>query len=359
MQQVLTRVRGFVISRRTTLAVKGGLAAGTAWFAASLLPGPFHDYAYYASLGAVSVIYPALSDSVKLALRATAAIIIGALLAVAVGWVSWPNALSVAILITIAMAVGNLPVFGEQRQWVITAALFVLVFGGDPPQDYMVVYVSLILLGAVIGLAVNVLLFPSVNLTSLNRAIGRMRHGLVVQLGRMSGILATEGDPDPEDFRSVFVALEKDRNDLHNTLEETRRSSTGNLRSPRWTESRAELTRRAEGLERIAFVVQDVADVLQEFQEPRYRVLDAPLRTATSRALGDLGEQLDDPTEAGVDKVEESVRELVDQVNATTFSDSEGRFLAGLVAVSAQRCLRVLQALLAIREPAPGKNARS
>ena len=101
MQQVLVRTRRFVLSRRTTLAVKGGLAAGAAWFAASLLPSPFHDYAYYASLGAVSVIYPALSDSVKLALRATAAIITGALLAVAAGWVSWPNALSVAVLITV------------------------------------------------------------------------------------------------------------------------------------------------------------------------------------------------------------------------------------------------------------------
>jgi uncharacterized membrane protein YgaE (UPF0421/DUF939 family) len=358
MQQVLTRTRGFVLSRRATLAVKGGLAAGAAWFVASLLPGPFHDYAYYASLGAVSVIYPALSDSVKHALRATAAIITGALLAVAAEWVSWPNALSVAVLITIAMAVGNLPVFGEQRQWVITAALFVLVFAGDPPQDYMVVYVSLILLGAVVGLGVNVALLPSVNLTSLNRAIDRMRHELVVQLGRMSRLLADEGDPDPQNFRSAFVALEEDRNYLHNALEETRRSSKGNVRSHRWTESRAELTRRAEGLERIAFLVQDVGAVLQEFQESRYRVLDAPLQAATARALGDLGRQLDDPTEAGVERVEVSVGALVELVEGSDFSDSQGRFLAGLIAVSAQRCLQVLEALLTIREPTPGKDSR-
>jgi uncharacterized membrane protein YgaE (UPF0421/DUF939 family) len=357
-QQGLTRTKRFVLSRRASLAAKTGLAAGAAWYAASLLPAPFSDYAYYASLGAVSVIYPAISDSVRQAMRATAAIVTGAVLAGLVQWVSWPNALSVALIIMVATAVGHLQVFGEQRHWVVTAALFVLVFSGDPPQAYMLVYVSLIVLGAVIGVVVNIALLPSVNLTSLNRSIDRMRLELVVQLRRMSSLLGDDDDPDPQDFRATFVALEEDRNYLHNALEETRRSGHGNPRAHRWRESHAELTRRAEGLERIAFLVQDVGSVLQEFQETRYRVLDTHLQTATSAALAALADQLEEPTEAGVGRVEESVRALVEQVEAGEYDDSQGRFLAGLIAVSAQRCLHTLEGLLSIREPTPGKDRR-
>lgn len=347
-------LRALVLSRRSAVAFKTGSAAGLAWFLGAQLPQPMGDYAYYASLGAVSVIYPALSDSLKHAVRATAAIMTGAVLASLMQVLTWPNALSVAVVILLASAVSNLPVFGVQRHWVLTASLFVLVFSGNPPMAYVLVYTGQILTGALVGLAINYVAFPSTNLTSLSKACEQLRSELVVQLNRMSVILRSDATPDPREFHTAFAELELDRDFLHTAVDDTRRSGRGNPRARWLVQSKAELVRRAEGLERVAFLIQDVGAVLREFQDSRYQVLDGPLREATASAFENLSVLLKDPTPEGVSEVEASVQGLMDRVDATTFDTPQGRYLAGLIAISARRCLNTVSILMTVRDPAPG-----
>ena len=50
---------------RLQLVLKASLAAALAWQIGSAVPGSLSEYAYYAPLGAISVIYPAVTDSVR------------------------------------------------------------------------------------------------------------------------------------------------------------------------------------------------------------------------------------------------------------------------------------------------------
>lgn len=134
---VLGSATSIVSSRQTTLALKSALAAGLAWLLGSQLPPLVADYAYYASFGAVSVLYPTVSDSFREALRTTAAILAGALLAHLMQWVAFPNAVSVAAVVLLGTLAGAVPFLSEQRRWVVTAGLFMLVFG-EVREHYLV-----------------------------------------------------------------------------------------------------------------------------------------------------------------------------------------------------------------------------
>ena len=89
---------------RLQLVLKASLAAALAWQIGSAVPGSLSEYADYAPLGAISVIYPAVTDSVREAARAVVAIGLGIAVAVAIQWVAWPNALTVGLVVAAGTA---------------------------------------------------------------------------------------------------------------------------------------------------------------------------------------------------------------------------------------------------------------
>lgn len=332
------RLRALLLHERTLLTLKSGLAAGLGWLVGAQYPGEMGEYAYYAALGAISVIYPAVSDSAREAVRATAAILLGALVAALVQVVAWPNAVTVGAVVLLGTALGGLRFLGEQRHWVATAALFVLVFSGDPPQDYVLTYLGQIVTGALIGLAVNAAL-PKMNLTPLSRATARLRAELVVQLRRVAELLRERDEPEPEELEQVFEEIEAERDRLRQALDQVTRSTEANVRAARFEGVRRSLQERARSLSHIAFLVQDVGVVLQDVQRDDYRVLDPPLRRATATAFAGLADVIETPTTELVEQVRADVTELLQTLDRTTFEDAEGRYLAGVIVASAQLSL--------------------
>lgn len=341
-------VRPVLLDRRFAMAVKAGVAAGLAWQLGDILPPDWmSEYAYYAAMGAMSVIYPVVGDSFKEAMRATAAILIGTVLASLMQWIAWPNTFTVTLIVLLAMLASNLRFLGSQRSWVPMAALFVLVFSGDPPRDYVVAYTGQVVLGAAVGLGVNYALVPSLNLTSLGAAIDNLRDEVIRQLRRIQQVLEAEAADDDDTLEQAVEALELDRDALRDSLEEVRRSQRGNPRARRFLESRQLLRKHAEGLGRIAFLVQDVGVVLREFEVDRYQVLEGQLREHTGRAFGAIADLLEEPTDERRETAEHAVLALMDAIEEKSFKDRQGRYLAGVVGVSAQRCLQTFGTHLA------------
>ena len=175
-------------------------------------PGSLGDYAYYAPLGAISVIYPAVTDSLQEAARAMVAIALGIAVAMTLQWVAWPNALTVGLVVAAGIALGGWAWLGEQRTWVPVVGLFVLVLGGAQTETYAAGYLGQIALGAVLGLAVNVAVLPPLSLYDVRRTVGQVRVRVADELRSMADLLeqsrSQETAPDARDWRRELEELE-------------------------------------------------------------------------------------------------------------------------------------------------------
>ena len=130
--------------------VRAALAAALAWQAAVLLPPALAQYAYYAPLGAVIAVHPTVADSAAAAWRTVLAILLGFGLAVAVQEVTTPipGALTIALIVALAIGVEQWRVLREHASWVSFAAVLMLTVGTADPARYAVGYAGLTLLGA-------------------------------------------------------------------------------------------------------------------------------------------------------------------------------------------------------------------
>lgn len=334
--------------RRAALqALKAALAAGLAWYLGGLLPAPLTPYAYYAALGAMLVVHPAIVDSFRATAQIVGAILLGAVLAAGVQLVGGTTPVTVAVVVAAGSALSLLPGFGDQRSWVPFAALFVLTVGGEHPTDYVVGYAGQVLLGAAIGVLVNLAVLPPTELSDLRDASERLRRRLVDRLDDLAGRLDDEGaprDPAPA-LDDVEPALDR----VRATAALARRARRGNPRARRWAAARRHDLARAAALERVALMVGDLTRGLVDAGVGGASdALDPAVRAAAARTLAALGRVLAAPataraTEGDDDpwrRAEEAAEALRAAVRDARFRDLEGQVLAGSVAVAARRCLR-------------------
>ena len=147
---------------------KSGLAAGLAWWIAELVT----DIAYpiLASLTAVVVVQVSVRASVRTALQRSGAVVLGVLIAVAIGDALDLNALTVALLVGVSLGVAQLvlrlpPAAARQ---VPLSGLVVLsaVAASQPGQGWRRALDTL--LGAAVGVAISLLL-PASRWSTLDR----------------------------------------------------------------------------------------------------------------------------------------------------------------------------------------------
>lgn len=337
------------------LATKSAFAAGLAYFIGAQLPAQVADYAYYASLGALSVIYPAVSDSVKEAARALTAIGCGVGLAVLLLWLSWANWLTVAIVVGAATALGGLSWFTTQRTWIVSAGLFVLTTSGPDPELFVVGYLTQLPLGALVGLLVNVLVMPPLPFHGVATTVERMRAELVEELRAIATLLDQPEMTDEDAWEDRLRNLAPGREQLRAAAEQARRAQEANLRARRHRQSYERLMAQAEGVERCSALIDVVGKVMLEGQHDESWTANARLRSHTAVALSAVADVLDhsppaaappagetesaDELAALVAEAEGDIAELLTEVDATEFADRESRYVAGSVAIAARRCL--------------------
>lgn len=327
------------------VSTKSAIAAALAYWLGAQLPKQIGDYAYYAALGALSVMVPAVTDSIREGMRALGAISSGVALAVLLQWLSWTNWLTVGIVIGLGTAIGGVVGwFGSQRTWVATAGLFVLTTAGPDPTFFLHGYLTQIPLGAAVGVIVNFALFAPLPLHDVAMSVRQMRKTLIAQLRDIADLLDRSDVPEQDAWREQLRDLQPMREQMRAATGQAHRAQEANPRASRRREAFEALTRRSEALERCSTLIDVVGDVMVDNQHAESWAIGRELRALTASTLLDLAEVLehvDSPDKDGerVRKAEVSIDTLLRDVHEADYADLESRYIAGSVALAARRCL--------------------
>ncbi|MEI4271823.1 hypothetical protein TEK04_08815 [Klenkia sp. LSe6-5] len=331
---------------RWGLTVKAALAASLAWGVAQLVPGPAGEYPYYAPLGAVIATSTTLAGSAREGLQTVGAISLGAVVALAVDAVGYPNAVTVAVVVGLGVLLAGWHWLGTAATWVPTAALFTLIIGNADPVGYVAGYAGLTLLGACIGLAVTAV-FPPLPLAPAQAELDRLRATLADQLGDLVDGLRQESLPDEGGWRARMRAIDPELGRMRDAVRLAEQARRGNRRARQYAPDVDRQYAEARALESVAFLVQDATELLREHERADAGWADVALgpglRPATTAALAAVAEVV--RTRSG----EESVRPAVDRIEelaagirAERARSDHDLFVAGSLLTTLRRSLRAL-----------------
>lgn len=335
----------------TSLVGKSALAAGSAFWLGSFLPGQLGEYRYYAALGAYSVIYPAVSDSLRQAARTMTAVLLGVAIAMAMQLAAWTNPATVAVAVGVAVWLGAVRWLRDQASWVPVVALFVLAVGGARPEGYAAGYVAQLMLGALVGLAVNFLVFPPLPVHELESSILALRVQLVQQLRSLASWVAEESvalEPGAaEEGGADLTELVPARERVRKAIDEARRARQGNPRARRSTRVHRAFFDLGEALQRCSVDVESVARVMQDRVDGVAR--EERLREETVTLLNGLADLLDqpvtdEPDDERVEAVNQQIAAILEVVDSPALRGDEARYVVGSVAISARSCLEAFVA---------------
>jgi uncharacterized membrane protein YgaE (UPF0421/DUF939 family) len=239
------------------VAVKSAVAAGLAWTLVQPLGGAADDYPYYAPLGAVVVMSTSAMTSVRTSVQAVVAIFLGAALAGVGLQLPVPSVVAVMAVVGFGTGLSVWRRLGTMGVWVPFAALFVLILGGRDPWQYVLGYAGLTGLGALVGVGIN-LLAPQLPLGRTLHALSALRHELGHQLRTLADAISSESDLSVDSERITSV-LQPQTRYLEGLVAEVREARRVNWRAGRWQEVVDEREQQARALERIAYLVEEIA----------------------------------------------------------------------------------------------------
>jgi uncharacterized membrane protein YgaE (UPF0421/DUF939 family) len=340
--------------------VRAALAAALAWQVAVLLPPAMAQYAYYAPLGAVIAVHPTVADSAAAAWRTVLAILLGFALAVTVHelTIPLPGALTIALIVALAVGIEQWRMLQEHASWVSFAAVLMITVGTADPARYAVGYAGLTLLGAAIGVLVTTVLFPPLQLTTAVRRIETTRALLARHLQDIATGLRRGEVPTPGEWvrRGQELEAALDRMRLAEGLVE--RARRANPRARRWGGSAASIREQSRALDRVAVLVDDLTMLVVEFQ-PHHRGIDrvdggtgwvladaldslARVVCTPSPTAGD--EQAPDERDAAINTADAALQRLTTLLRTSEVADDEGFFALGAVTIGMYRSLDTLRA---------------
>jgi uncharacterized membrane protein YgaE (UPF0421/DUF939 family) len=297
-------------------ALRSGIAAGLAWWVAWLLalvvPDPFADYRYYAPLGAVVATSSTASRSVGQSVRATLAIVVGAGTAALLDRLMPIDSLTIAVTVVVASLLAAWRTLGDMSQWTVTSALFVLVIGGTQDQsDYVVAFLGLIVLGAAVGVLVN-LVAPPLPLGPSEAALDQLKDVLSDQLEALAGGLHGDRAPRAEEWEERRRAVAPAVDGARQAVEHAREAQRLNVRARRYRERLQHQQDRSERLLTTTSVVTDLVRILTEGEREDVdnQVLGAHLRHPAGEALSALAVVVRDGDQADREPAHEAVHDL-------------------------------------------------
>jgi uncharacterized membrane protein YgaE (UPF0421/DUF939 family) len=340
--------------------VRAALAAALAWQVAVLLPPAMAQYAYYAPLGAVIAVHPTVADSAAAAWRTVLAILLGFALAVTVHelTVPLPRALTIALIVALAVGIEQWRMLREHASWVSFAAVLMLTVGTADPARYAVAYAGLTLLGAAIGVLVTTVLFPPLQLTAAVRRIETTRALLARHLEDIAAGLRRGEVPTPDQWsgrgQELGAALDRMRM-AEGVVERARRA---NPRARRWGGTAASIREQSRALDRVAVLVDDLTMLVVEFQPHRRGTdridggtgwlladgLDSLARVVCTPHPAATDEDAPDEWKTAIEAAEEALERLTTLLRTSEVADDEGFFALGAVTVGMYRSLDTLRA---------------
>jgi uncharacterized membrane protein YgaE (UPF0421/DUF939 family) len=341
-------VRALFASGRPQLAFKAALAAGIAWSIAPLMPGVAAQYPYYAPLGALVCMYPTVAGSAKQALQTLLGLLMGIALAIMVIALGEPTVLTVAVVVGLGVLIAGLPRLGAGRDWIPMAALFVLVLGGtDNADEFSFGYASQMLVGVVVGLTVNFLVFPPLHFSHALQGLEELRSTLARQLKDMGTAMKETWPPEHEEWATRESGLSQLSRDVHAAVKLAESSQRANVR--RRIHPRDITTEQSalQALERMTFYVEDMTEVLSGviWRSPEETPVPLPLSEPLGNALIATGEAVEDWNDEELLAAAEAAQDhLATEMNRLASPDDPVDATASL-ALALRRIVRTLRSL--------------
>ncbi|NYG57158.1 uncharacterized membrane protein YgaE (UPF0421/DUF939 family) [Nocardioides daedukensis] len=285
------------------LAAKAAVAAALAWLVVQPLRGSADDYAYYAPLGAVVAVSSRLAHSMRLTVEAVLAIGLGALLAMGVRAAPTPEVLSIAIVVGLGTVLGAWKRVGSMASWVPISGLFILIVGGADPTRYVLAYLGLTALGAVVGVLVN-LAVPPMPLIATDNVQNSLRNVLADQLDGMADGLERSPLPTPEEWREGEAVLRSQSERAQELIGQLVDVPRINWRARRWQGPAEHQRQRGQALRDLTILVEEMKSVLahDEHAELERVALGPALRPSAARALHCAAEALRSVEDSEVDE---------------------------------------------------------
>src|SRR6185437_8904892 len=184
---------------RGRVAAKCALAAMAAWALARYAAG--QPDPYFAPLAALLGVSPTVARSLREGLQYVAGFVLGGVM------------------------IGSWRRLGGQSTQVTFTALFVLLIGGYQPLHYLTPRLIDVGIGVVVGLAVNVLVFPPLQLRPAEHAVRQWGGDIAAALDDLAGAAAGRQAPGPSwprHDRQLSEAAEQARAAARNARESLR-----------------------------------------------------------------------------------------------------------------------------------------
>jgi len=156
---------------RSRRAVKAAIAAVAAWGLAKYAAG--QPDPYFAPLAALLGVYPTVARSLREGFQYVGGFLLGAALAVPAGILLGPGVAGIAVIVFGGILLSGWRRLGDQSAQVTFTALFVLLLGGHQPAHYVTHRLIEVGIGVATGLAVNIAVFPPLQLRPAEHAIQR------------------------------------------------------------------------------------------------------------------------------------------------------------------------------------------
>lgn len=310
----------------------------------AVIPGTT-EYPYYAPLGAVIAVSTTVAGSVRESVQGVVAIVLGAGVARAVDMVFPTNLVTISVVVLVGVLVGGWNRLGAMASWVPIAGLFVLIIGNTDPLDYVIAYGGFTMLGALIGIALN-LAFPPLPLTPAEATLTRLRDTLADQLCDLADGLRQQQPLTGDEWDKRRWAIEPVSAEMRTTIQHAADARRGNHIARRYRNKADLQYQQARALERLSFLVEDLTLLVAETEHSaNERVALGPsLRNpaaAVIERLADVLRSVDGPA-AGRHELaaaDEALHDLVLVLRETRDTSEEDLFVAGSIVVSLRRCL--------------------
>jgi uncharacterized membrane protein YgaE (UPF0421/DUF939 family) len=333
---------------RLQLAAKAGLAAGLAFLIAPLMPGAAAHYPYYAPLGALVAMYENVAGSMRQGLQTLVGLAAGiglAFLLISFG----ATPLTVGVVMALGVLLAGLPRLGAGRDWIPTAALLVLLVGGNNPDDFSFGYLLQMGVGVAVGIVVNMLVFPPLHFNAAALSLAELRLALARQLSDMGLAMHEEWPPEHQEWARRSDELARSARSVRAAVEKADASREANPRR-RFHPRDVNLDyRNVRDLERVTFHIQDMTEVLTDviWSEDMPFTIPLPYSEPLAEALAAVSEVLRSAEEDDADRQAEllsAAHAAVDALEVRIASediDVDAPSAAESILLSLHRILRV------------------
>lgn len=243
--------------------LKTSVAVIAAWLLCSWL---FTEQApIFAAIAALLVVQPSVNQSIAKGLERSVGVILGVVLAYGIGFVFGTSAWVVLAAIVLALVFSWAFKLGPGSANQIPISAMLVLSLGALQVDYAVDRILETVIGAAIGLAVNILIVPPVLLQPGHLAVARLTREVAAAMERLAGALST--DTSAADFRVIREKSRALRGVRDSAVDAVARGAESLTLNPRRGRNRALLQRDAELLDRLSILVTRVMGMTRAVHE--------------------------------------------------------------------------------------------